>query len=86
MKNIGKKIALKFIYFYQKAISPYKGRSYCNYIPSCSQYVVEAIDMYGVIRGGFLAFKRILRCNPFVKGGYDPVPIGKYHRKEHLKK
>ncbi len=86
MKNLGKTIVLKLIYFYQKAISPYKGRSYCNYIPSCSQYAVEAIDMYGVIRGGFLAFKRILRCNPFVKGGYDPVPIGKYHRKEHLKK
>ena len=42
---------------------------------------VPSIDMYGVILGGWLAFKRILRCNPFHKGGFDPVPIGKYKRK-----
>ena len=78
---MGKKIVIKLIRFYQLVLSPYKGRSYCNYVPSCSQYAVEAIDMYGVILGGWLAFKRILRCNPFHKGGFDPVPIGKYKRK-----
>lgn len=64
---MGKKIVIKLIRFYQLVLSPYKGRSYCNYVPSCSQYAVEAIDMYGVILGGWLAFKRILRCNPFHK-------------------
>ena len=68
---MGKKIVIKLIRFYQLVLSPYKGRSYCNYVPSCSQYAEEAIDMYGVI----------LRCNPFHKGGFDPVPIGKYKRK-----
>ena len=72
---------IKLIRFYKVALSPYKGRSYCNYVPSCSQYAIEAIDMYGVVLGGWLAFKRILRCNPFHRGGFDPVPIGKYKRK-----
>lgn len=64
---MGKKIVIKLIRFYQLVLSPYKGRSYCNYVPSCSQYAVEAIDMYGVILGGWLAFKRILRCNLFIR-------------------
>ena len=83
MKKIGKivkKVMIMLIRFYQRALSPYK-RFHCIYIPTCSQYAIEAIDMYGVILGGWLAFKRILRCNPFHKGGFDPVPIGKYKRK-----
>jgi len=73
---------IKLVKFYQKAISPYKGRSYCNFYPTCSQYAVEAIEQYGAFRGGFMAFKRILRCNPLNKGGYDPVPLNlkKKHR------
>ena len=70
-----KKMLLKLIKFYQMALSPYKGRSYCIYYPSCSHYAVDAIEKYGALKGGFMAFKRILRCNPFAKGGYDPVPI-----------
>ena len=70
-----KKIMIKLIKFYQKAISPYKGRGYCIYYPTCSHYAIEAIERYGAVRGGFMAFKRILRCNPFAKGGYDPVPL-----------
>ncbi len=62
------------IQFYQKYLSPLKRRSSCIYIPTCSQYAVEAIDKYGVLKGGLLAVWRILRCNPFSKGGYDPVP------------
>ena len=50
---MGKKIVIKLIRFYQLVLSPYKGRSYCNYVPSCSQYAVEAIDMYGVVLGGW---------------------------------
>ena len=70
-----KKLLLKLIWFYQHAISPYKGRSYCNYYPTCSEYAKEAVTEYGAFKGGFMALKRILRWNPFVKGGYDPVPV-----------
>ncbi len=70
-----KKAMIRLVKFYQKAISPYKGRSYCNFYPTCSQYAIEAIERYGTFRGGFMALKRILRCNPFSKGGYDPVPF-----------
>jgi len=45
----------------------------CKYIPTCSQYAVEAIEKYGVIKGGLMSIWRILRCNPFSKGGFDPV-------------
>ena len=68
-----KHIFIWLIKFYRKAISPYTP-SCCNYIPTCSQYALEAIEKYGAVKGGWLAFKRILRCNPFHKGGYDPVP------------
>ena len=68
-----KHIFIWLIKFYRKAISPYTP-SCCNYIPACSQYALEAIEKYGALKGGWLAFKRILRCNPFHKGGYDPVP------------
>nr|WP_207750772.1 membrane protein insertion efficiency factor YidD [Faecalicatena contorta] len=59
---------------YQKYLSPLKGHSTCIYFPTCSQYAVEAIEKYGALKGGLLAVWRILRCNPFSKGGYDPVP------------
>ena len=82
---MGKKIVLKLIRFYQLAISPYKGRSYCNYMPTCSQYAIEAVERFGALKGGFLAFKRILRCNPWTKGGYDPVPY-KLKKTKRLRK
>ena len=68
-----KKILIKMIRFYQKAISPYKF-SHCIYIPTCSEYTIEAIEKYGGLKGSWMGLKRILRCNPFAKGGYDPVP------------
>ena len=68
-----KKLLIKLIRLYQKYISPMK-RTKCPYIPTCSQYALEAIEKYGALKGGWLAFRRILRCNPFHKGGYDPVP------------
>lgn len=68
-----KKFLIACIRFYQKYLSPLKGTK-CPYIPSCSQYAVEAIEKHGVIKGGILALWRILRCNPFSKGGIDPVP------------
>ena len=61
------------IRFYQKNISPRK-KPCCRFTPSCSQYAVEAISMYGAFMGSLMALWRILRCNPFCKGGYDPVP------------
>ncbi len=70
---IVKKWMIASIRFYQRHISPYKGYK-CPYIPSCSQYGIEAIEKYGPLKGGLLALWRILRCNPFSHGGYDPVP------------
>lgn len=69
-----KKILIGLVKIYQKYLSPLKGHSTCIYFPTCSQYAVEAIEKYGALKGGLLAVWRILRCNPFSKGGYDPVP------------
>ena len=68
-----KTVLIKMIRFYQKYLSPLK-RVRCPYIPTCSQYGLEAIQKYGALKGSLLAAWRILRCNPFSKGGYDPVP------------
>ena len=68
-----KTILIKLIRFYQKYISPLKSTR-CPYIPTCSQYGLEAIEKYGAVKGCLLAGWLILRCNPFSKGGYDPVP------------
>lgn len=69
-----KKLAIKLIRFYQKYLSGMKRYSSCIYFPTCSQYAAEAIEKYGILKGGFMALRRVLRCNPFAKGGYDPVP------------
>ena len=69
-----KRILLSCIRFYQKHLSGLKGYSSCKFHPTCSRYAIEAIEKYGALKGGFLAIRRILRCNPFSKGGYDPVP------------
>lgn len=68
-----KRVFLVLIKFYRSAISPYT-RPRCRYVPTCSQYAVTAIERYGAWRGGWMALYRIIRCNPFSKGGYDPVP------------
>ena len=67
-----KKILIWIIRFYQKVISPMFPPC-CRFVPTCSQYAIEAISKYGPIKGGGKAVWRILRCNPFSKGGYDPV-------------
>ncbi|MBE5975545.1 membrane protein insertion efficiency factor YidD [Lacrimispora xylanisolvens] len=69
-----KKIMILMIRGYQKFLSPLKIRTHCIYTPTCSQYAIEALQKYGVLKGTFLACIRIIRCNPFAKGGYDPVP------------
>ena len=69
-----KKFFIKLIVFYQKYLSALKGGSTCKYVPTCSQYAIESIEKYGALKGGLLAVWRIIRCNPFSKGGFDPVP------------
>lgn len=66
-------LVLGTIRFYQKFISPLLPPS-CRFYPSCSQYTYEAIEIYGVFRGGWLGLRRIARCQPLNPGGYDPVP------------
>jgi len=68
-----KYLFLKLIRFYQKYISPVKPPS-CRFHPTCSQYGFEAIQRFGAIKGGWLTIKRISKCHPFHKGGFDPVP------------
>ena len=68
-----KKLFIWLIIFYQKYLSPLKSTK-CPYFPSCSQYGLEAVRQYGALKGGLMGAWRILRCNPFSKGGYDPVP------------
>lgn len=67
-----KALALSLIRGYQQYVSPRRPPC-CKYQPTCSQYAVEAIEKYGFLRGGLMTLWRILRCNPFSSGGYDPV-------------
>lgn len=79
-----KKILVSLIKFYRKFISPLKPPS-CRFIPTCSVYAIEAIEKHGVFKGLYLSLRRILRCNPLSKGGYDPVPeeFHLFHRKKY---
>ena len=68
-----KRLILAILRFYRRSISPLFPPS-CRFTPSCSLYSYEAIDRYGVFKGGILGVKRVLRCHPLNRGGYDPVP------------
>ena len=68
-----KRVLTALIRFYQRGISPLFP-SRCNYIPTCSQYALEALEKYGAAKGSWLALRRVLRCHPFHRGGFDPVP------------
>ena len=68
-----KKLLIKFVRFYQVAISANRPPC-CKYMPTCSAYALEALEVHGALKGSALAIWRILRCNPFSRGGYDPVP------------
>ncbi|MCD4694495.1 membrane protein insertion efficiency factor YidD [bacterium] len=86
IKYLPRHSAVIFIKFYQKTLSfdhglfkhmfPY---GYCRFRPTCSDYAIESIEKYGMIKGGIKATWRILRCNPWNKGGYDPVDKEKQH-------
>jgi hypothetical protein len=66
-------VLVMLVKFYQRAISPYLPNS-CRYVPTCSQYFIDAVKKYGPLKGGWLGTRRILRCHPWGGHGYDPVP------------
>ena len=68
-----KRFLLALLSFYRRRVSPLTPPS-CRFIPTCSEYAMEAIEKYGAARGGWMALRRLLRCHPFHPGGYDPVP------------
>lgn len=70
---MARRVLLVWIRGYQRVVSPFLPPS-CRYVPTCSQYAVEAVEKYGAIRGSWLAVRRIARCHPLHAGGYDPVP------------
>ena len=67
-----KRLIISLIKFYRRNISPMSGPN-CRFIPTCSEYALQAINKYGIFKGGIMSIWRILRCNPFSKGGFDPV-------------
>lgn len=73
LRKYARKLAILPIRIYQWCISPLFPKS-CRFYPTCSSYAIEAITLHGILKGSWLALKRILRCHPFNDGGYDPVP------------
>ncbi|MBO5744980.1 MAG: membrane protein insertion efficiency factor YidD [Clostridia bacterium] len=80
IRNIVIDIFLLPVKFYRKFLSPLKPVPTCRFRPTCSQYCIEAVREWGIIVGAALTLWRILRCNPYSKGGYDPVPKRKRRR------
>ena len=74
IRNLIKKVLIFLIKTYQMTLSHRFSHGSCRYTPTCSQYALEAIEIHGIFKGCLLAAWRILRCNPFSKGGWDPVP------------
>ena len=68
-----KRLVLAPVRFYQRVVSPLKPVPTCRFVPTCSQYAIEAVERRGVLIGTLKALWRLLRCNPFCRGGYDPV-------------
>lgn len=71
-----RRVVISAIRFYQLCISPLTPQS-CRFVPTCSQYCLEAVRRYGVVRGGWLGVKRLIKCGPWHQGGFDPVPSEK---------
>ena len=67
-----KSVALRSLRGYKWLLSPWLPPA-CRYVPTCSEYAMEAVERYGVLRGSWMALRRLLRCHPFVRGGFDPV-------------
>lgn len=73
MSNTARAVLLAMLRGYKWAVSPLFPPS-CRYVPTCSEYAAEAVERHGALRGSAMAVWRVLRCHPFVRGGYDPVP------------
>jgi len=74
MASLPSRMLVWLIRFYRKHLSGLKRTPTCRFIPTCSEYALEAVIKHGALKGSYLAAKRLLRCHPFCKGGYDPVP------------
>ena len=74
MRHFAKLVTMHLLRAYKWAISPLFPPA-CRYVPTCSEYAMEAVERYGALRGGLMAIARLLRCHPFAHGGYDPVPV-----------
>jgi len=70
---MGSKVLLALLRFYKNAISPLLGQR-CRFYPTCSVYMYTAVERYGALKGFWMGLKRLVRCQPFCRGGYDPVP------------
>jgi len=82
MRNFAKFVVLQLLLGYKWAISPLLPTA-CRYVPTCSEYAMEAVERYGALRGGWMALARILRCHPFARSGYDPVVATASLSQEH---
>lgn len=78
MSGLLTKLATAMIRFYQRVLSVWTPPS-CRYTPTCSEYMVQAIEGHGVVRGGWLGTRRLARCHPWGGSGFDPVPAKKHH-------
>jgi len=74
MSQFFRTVVLCWLRGYKWVLSPWLPPA-CRYVPTCSEYALEAVDRYGVLRGSLMGMRRVLRCHPFVKGGYDPVVV-----------
>jgi len=72
MRQLAQRVTLWLLRGYKWAVSPLFPPA-CRYVPTCSEYAMEAVERFGVLRGGCMILARLLRCHPFVKGGHDPV-------------
>src|SRR5258708_7449941 len=75
MRQVAKVVVLQMLRGYKWAISPMFPPA-CRYVPTCSEYAMEAVERFGAVRGGWMAAMRLLRCHPFARGGHDPVVRG----------
>jgi putative membrane protein insertion efficiency factor len=83
MRQVAQQNVLFLLRLYKWALSPMFPPS-CRYVPTCSEYAMEAVERYGVLRGCAMAMARVLRCHPFVKGGYDPVVDNAYNNHQEV--
>jgi putative membrane protein insertion efficiency factor len=79
MRPLAKRVTLELLRAYKWAISPLFPPA-CRYVPTCSEYAMEAVERYGAGRGVLLALLRLLRCHPFARAGWDPVPVRQQHQ------